>query len=166
MKKKIILAITAVVVILIVGLVFWINDSNKKSEEFVAFRELLDEEYFPILNESGDYFDTLIEHENDIGTYFVEEGFDVNLDLQNRLKEANDIIIKTDVKYEDTHALKQNILTTISDLEDLLDTLYTMSPSEYENEEIEVFYDMLSLGANDLSKQVDEMNEILGEYYE
>ncbi|MBO1912064.1 hypothetical protein J4G37_45630, partial [Microvirga sp. 3-52] len=88
MKKKIIIPISAVVVVLIAGLVILINDNDKKAEDFFAFRELLDEDFFPILRDSGDYFDTLIERENDIGTYFVEDGYDVNLKLKSRLKEV------------------------------------------------------------------------------
>ncbi|QUW21294.1 hypothetical protein JSQ81_16005 [Sporosarcina sp. Marseille-Q4063] len=165
MKKKIIIAISSVVVMLIAGLVIWINDTNKKAEDFFAFRELLDEDFFPILRDSGDYFDTLIERENDIGIYFVEDGYEVNLKLKSRLKEVKDVVIKTDVKYEDTHALKKNVLTTISEMEDLLGSLYTMSPSQYDFEARKIFYDLLGRGTEGLSKQVREMNEILGEYY-
>ncbi|WP_210469945.1 hypothetical protein [Sporosarcina sp. 6E9] len=165
MKKKIIIPISAVVVVLIAGLVILINDNDKKAEDFFAFRELLDEDFFPILRDSGDYFDTLIERENDIGTYFVEDGYDVNLKLKSRLKEVKYMVINTDANYEDTHALKKNVLTIIADMEHFLSSIYTMSPSQYDFEARKLFYDLLGRGTEDLAKQVREMNEILGEYY-
>jgi hypothetical protein len=74
---------------------------------------------------------------------------------------CNKKIINKDVKYEDTLGLKQNVIHTISALEESLDMIYDQAPSQYDQDAVEIFYILFSSDFEDLEGRIEEMNNIL-----
>ncbi|WP_043929680.1 hypothetical protein [Bacillus sp. EB01] len=164
--RKIIVRAVLVVVILLAGFIgVFTYQHNKEREDFYAFREYLDEEYFPVLHKFNDHVNSAVENTTylEYSSWQVEKGFEENLDIQSELKAAREKIVNRDVKEEDTQDLKKSVLNTITDLEETLDYMY--NGLNY-SQDFESFDYMFSEEMKDVNDRIDEMNEILGIYYE
>jgi uncharacterized coiled-coil DUF342 family protein len=165
MKKMLLIGLLVIVAIGGTLLSIKIISANKQTEEFYSFREYLDKEYFPLLEDTrkhitkaGETTDAFARSE----WYVLENGIEENFELNKRLDVAKEKIINKDVKYEDTLALKENILNSITQNKKVLKTVET-----YNGIDDSLIYDELfSEEVDKLSKDIDEMNEILGKYYE
>lgn len=152
MKKKLIISFAAIIVL---ALGTYSYKFYKDYQDFNTFRKLLDENYIPVIQESGAYFEKVESFNNDLelSDWRVDEGFDKNLELRKRLKEAQLEISKRNASYENTLRLKNNVLETIPILQDILEETYTDGINDDITPRIEI-----------LKLQIDEMNKILEEH--
>jgi peptidoglycan hydrolase CwlO-like protein len=166
MKKKLITVVVVAIISLGVFFGIKINKELKTTSEFVSFRENLDEDYFPLLKESGELFNNASSHL----TYFqytdwqVDQGFDQILDLQNRIEDLRKKVINTDLTYQDSLELKKNVLNTLNELDEVLDDIYNNYYMDSEN--YDLMQDRLGMDVEELSGRIEEMNEQLEKYYD
>ncbi|MFJ7679742.1 hypothetical protein ACIQXQ_17020 [Peribacillus sp. NPDC097198] len=159
-----------VVIIVILGTLFAIsfNNTSKQINEFVSFRDYIDNEYTPLFKTINTHLDQSAEKigDQDFSTwYLVENGLGENQEIQKELENIEDKIINKDVKYADTLDYKKNILNQIKILEDCIETLNIHSTA-YTLEEIQILDYSLSEDIKNLRSNIDETHKILDKYYD
>ncbi|MDN7244676.1 hypothetical protein [Planococcus shenhongbingii] len=178
MKKWIIRILSVAIIVGLVAAYQSFKNYNENLDEMLAFREFLDETYFPILKDSGKYYDEV--STNSAGVldsfwdisdyqiwYLVDGGWDQNTLIQNRFLEAEGKILDYEVVTEDSSALKNNILQSIAIQIKTLEDIHYYSTEDYEITEhpATLFNTSFKSNLEDLSIKVKEMNVILSEYY-
>ena len=117
------LAICLVAIIIIFG-VFYMMDYvkiKKNHYEFVAFQNFLNEEFFPVLNDSFLHLDQAadeLEASSFIEWYRHAEGLEENAMFQATIEETELKVLDEEVRGENTLRLKKNILEQIMLLQD------------------------------------------------
>ena len=150
-------------ILAIVGtlLVVFISIANNEIDEFYAFEEFIDEEYTPTSDKAYEYLSKAggeIESFRFTNWYLLENGIEESFDLQSELEIAKEKIINKDLEHADTLAYKTNILNQIHIFEEFLKDL------DINNDELQSL--KFSENTDELSKNIKEMNNILGEYNE
>ncbi|MGZ0879056.1 hypothetical protein ACWZQY_024120 [Priestia megaterium] len=82
------------------------------------------------------------------------------MELESHLEVIKEKIINKDVKYEDTAALKENVLHTIAIMENCLKMIQS-----FEGKGQQPISDEFGVHLNKLTKSIDKQNKILGIYY-
>lgn len=178
MKKWIIRGVILTVLALVIFTVQQVLALSKEKEEFYALREMLDEQYFPILKDSASFYEEIPELSSDIDDftwilsdyinwYLIEGGMEEYFKNKNTFEAAETVIWNYPVSTEDAIALKNNVLQTISlNLETLddIDTDSTADPDIVEEPSTRLL-DNLTQNVNSIEVKVEEMNKILSKYY-
>lgn len=168
MKKGLLAGVLVIIAIAGTLITLAVKDADAEMEEFIAFREYLDIEYFPAFNKATEHIEVAADK---ISTwefadwYLGETGLEENYEIQRELEQLKENLINKDVEHPDTLKLKKNILNQIGLLEDSFETLNLNSTSS-DIDELQLLDDMVSQDINNLSKNIEEMNDILSEYYE
>ncbi|MCU4969234.1 hypothetical protein CN596_11155 [Bacillus toyonensis] len=133
--------------------------------EFTGFREELDKDFFPLLKDTHEHFETVVKkgQSHELASWYVldEDGLTTNLKYNREIKKIRDRIVNTDVKQEDTIELKKNILNSLSMMESALKTINTF----YKDDSSDVLWTTLSFDMDKLNENVEKQNKILGKYY-
>ncbi|KEK23926.1 hypothetical protein [Bacillus gaemokensis] len=164
MKKKILIGILIVIAVIGVTLGFLVNKASNMKNEFTSFREELDKDFFPLIEDTHTYFEIVIKKGESHGLeswYITGDGMTENLKYNTRIKEIRDKIINKDIENKDALELKKNVLNTLSLTESALKDVNTF----YKNENSHLLWDKLNEDLDKLTKNIDEQNKILGKYY-
>ncbi|MED3476595.1 hypothetical protein P4520_28540 [Bacillus thuringiensis] len=164
MKKKIFMGALIVIIILGVTLGFLVNKANNMKNEFTGFREELDKDFFPLLKDTKEHFEAVVQKGNSYeleSWYLTGNGMNNTLKYNAKIKEIRDRIVNKDVKNQDTLELKKNVLNSLSLMETALKDINTF----YKNENSHLLWDMLSEDTDKLTKNISEQNKILAKYY-
>lgn len=165
MKKWLLIGLLVIVAIGGTIISAKIISTKKQTNEFYAFREYLDKEYFPLLEDTRKHISKAGVTTDPFARsdwYVLENGLEENYELNRRLDTAREKIINKDVKYEDTLALKKNILNSITQNKEVLKTVEIYNGID----DVLIYDDLFSKEVDKLSKNIDEMNKILSKYYE
>lgn len=168
---------TLLVIMLVVGYQSF-KKYNENLDEMLAFREYLDENYFPVQKDTSDYYDDIIENTANVTDinwnlsdysrwYLIDGGWDRNTLLTDKLLEAEEKILNYELSTSDSSALKNNVLQTIAlHLETLEDIQYD-STADYDPDghPATIFNNNFKSNIDELSTKIQEMNNILSEYY-
>jgi len=88
--------------------------------------------------------------------------------VEDGVEKAQEKITNKNLKYEDSLALKQNVLKSLSLSKDTLESIDTLSEVNveqgYEDKENALNH-LLSEKLDKLTKNIDKQNEIIGKYY-
>lgn len=151
--------------------------ANQQRKEFYAFREYLDKEFFPILKKENKFFGKVATQsdynslDRDLDGYsdwWVLYGMNQYYNVEDGVEKAQEKITNKNLKYEDSLALKQNVLKSLSLSKDTLESIDTLSEVNveqgYEDKENALNH-LLSEKLDKLTKNIDKQNEIIGKYY-
>lgn len=169
MKKKLLIGIVFIVAIIGISLGVFINKEYNKREEFLSFRDYVDEVYTPTFEKSQEHMNTATDKISNwefTEWYLIEAGLEENFDIQRELKDAREKVTNKDVKYPDTLEYKKNILNQITLIEKELENLKNSDVSTYDLEALKTLDMLIAEDIKNLHENINEMNKILGKYYE
>ncbi|MCP1145071.1 hypothetical protein [Lysinibacillus endophyticus] len=154
--------------VVIVGIlvIFFFGDfssKNHEEQEFLAFQQFLNDEFFPISNDCFDHLNQAVDELYAFtfsDWYFNGDGRDENGILQSDLEQIEDDVLLYEIKYNQALALKKNILNQIESLKETLQLL-SNAPSEEDEKSFERFRLKLITMIEILSTEMDEMNKLL-----
>lgn len=151
--------------------------ANQQRKEFYAFREYLDKEFFPVIKKENKFFgkvatqsdyNSLDSDPYGYSDWWVTVGMDQHYKIEDEVEEAQKKVTNKNLKYEDSLALKQNVLKTLSLSKDTLESVDTLSEVNveqgYEDKENALNH-LLGEKLDKLTKNIDKQNEIIGKYY-
>ena len=178
MKKWIFRILFVLIIISLVVAFQSFKNYNKNLDEMLVFRGFLDETYFPILEDSTEFYEEISENSagvtdsywqiSDYRTwYLIDGGWDQYTSIKNRFLEAEEKILNYEVLTEDSSALKNNVLQTIAIQLKTLEDIHYHTTEDYEMTDYAatLFNTAFEMNLESLSIEVKEMNEILNKYY-
>ena len=161
---KRIIAIAIVLVICVFGgfYLFDILKLNKEDYEFTSFQSFLNENFFPVLNDTFKHFDQAadeLEDDTFLEWYLNLDGLEENEAFQKRVVNTERIVFDEEVNGTSTLSLKKNILEQIDVLQETLDLLY--DAAEVQAGSTDELHQAFTVKIEELSNLSEVMNTIM-----
>ena len=150
---------------------FYITDIfkvNKESYEFKAFQKVLDESFFPVLNDAFKHLDQAADELEDntfLDWYLTLDGLTENEEYQAKIEETEKKILEEDVKGIKTIHLKKNILQQIIVLEETFELLHNAATDQTGEKNLKLL-DSFTANIEELTELSEQMNGIFEENIE
>lgn len=162
MKKKLLIVLIVIIAVLGTLLGVHLYNSSKQSDEMEKYRVYMNKKYIPLTNKTNTHLDNAQNAVWITSWYNYEDGFLDNIDLIYKWADRKDELINMDAKYEDTQALKKNLLNNISTYESSLKTIDLHADDEDDSE----LKKMLETDTLIIKEQYKEIKKIIQKYYE
>ncbi|SOC05663.1 hypothetical protein SAMN05880501_10493 [Ureibacillus xyleni] len=136
--------------------------NNKEEQEFINFQQFLNDEFFPVSKDCFDHFNQAVDELYAFTFsewYFIEDGSEENINLQETLQQVEDNVLLNEVKTDQSIELKKNILNQIVSLKETLQLLYN-APTEDDQQSFEQFRLKFISMVDELSIEMEEMNTL------
>ncbi|QCR32716.1 hypothetical protein [Lysinibacillus sp. SGAir0095] len=155
--------------VLVIGVfgIFYLTDYykiNKEAYEVRAFQNLLNEEFFPVLNDAFAHMDQAadeLEEKTFIDWYLQAGGRDENAELQEKIEETRNTVLEEEVKGTTSVPLKKNILEQIAALEETLMLLSTAA--ETDEDPYSLIHEQFTYKIDELYSLSEQMDLLLDE---
>ncbi|MCA1064790.1 hypothetical protein QTG56_24600 (plasmid) [Rossellomorea sp. AcN35-11] len=158
-KKPIILAVSLLVLTVIGVFVVYGQMYTNKAEEMWAFRgDALDKEFFPLREEVAS---CVFGADDKVSKFMCDPG-----SITKRIEETKSSISTYELSYEDTQAVKQEVLNGLEIMDSAVEEAVKLNDlSKDDSAVVEVTKNILDK-RDELAQNTKDINEIVNEYYQ
>lgn len=153
-----------VLIVCVVGCFYLIDifKLNKEDYEFESFQTFLNDNFFPVLNDTFKHLDQAadeLEEETFLDWYLIQGGIEENVAFQAQLEETETIVLDEDANGPSTLQLKKNILEQIIVLQETFELLY--NAAETKDAPSDALHEAFTAKVEKLSNLSEVMNTII-----